>query len=710
MKLLRVHIKNFRLLKDLALEFSTSEEKPLTVIRAANETGKTTCEYALMWVLYGSDVLPNKGDYSLFPSDLKAKGEKRVEITVEAEIEVDQISSTGKGTQTIDRRKYRLVRSCLEQLDERGETTRQAENLSTYRIGGVGSEPVSTPDAQRIIENALPVSLKDVYFTDGDRAMSFIEAAATQGVKRKRVSDAVEALLGLDDLNSTERHLDNVARKFASEIDDTDYAKELDKLNDQIGGFEDDIKEWESDIEGFDSQLESGRRELNTCRVNIEDVLKLGDKSKLTSDIQSTERQIRRMAENIDGELQSLSKLLCGDTISRAMLKEPAKKAMSILDGLNRKNKLPKANIPILEELLDRDSCFCGADLSAQTKEGSSRRTHISTAIDDSRESDAIQEVATSLFFRSRSVNFDSAAESWDVSYNETARSFQNTLSSLSELEDRKKTLEEKVDEIEDSKLIELRDLEKSLDAKIQKLNQDCSNRTTQIQEYSSRKKTAERDRAIIETKINKNSTGGEKLDLARRTQNIFTAIIQKLKQEELLRVSEEMNRIFLEMIGADPESNDLALITKAELTQQYDIRVYGPTGHELNPDQDLNGASRRAITLAFILALTKVSEVEAPNVIDTPLGMMSGYVKQSVLMQTLKEGSQVVLFLTHDEIKGVEEILDKYAGTVFTLTNPAHYPRMLKNPPEVNDSRVVRCECNHRRVCSICERKDVEV
>ena len=36
-----------------------------------------------------------------------------------------------------------------------------------------------------------------------------------------------------------------------------------------------------------------------------------------------------------------------------------------------------------------------------------------------------------------------------------------------------------------------------------------------------------------------------------------------------------------------------------------------------LNPDRDLNGASRRALTIAFILALTDVSEVEAPNTID---------------------------------------------------------------------------------------------
>jgi len=165
------------------------------------------------------------------------------------------------------------------------------------------------------------------------------------------------------------------------------------------------------------------------------------------------------------------------------------------------------------------------------------------------------------------------------------------------------------------------------------------------------------------------------------------------------------MNRIFLNMIGSDPERNNKTLITRAELTDDYDIRVFGPNNIEMNPDQDLNGASRRAITLAFIIALTKVSQVEAPNIIDTPLGMTSGYVKQSILTEILNEGSQIVLFLTHDEIKGVESIIDKYAGEVFTLTNPAHYPRMLANEPQNTEFSVIRCGCDHKSACIVCER-----
>ena len=141
------------------------------------------------------------------------------------------------------------------------------------------------------------------------------------------------------------------------------------------------------------------------------------------------------------------------------------------------------------------------------------------------------------------------------------------------------------------------------------------------------------------------------------------------------------------------------------KISREFDIIVYGPNRRTLNPDRDLNGASRRALTLAFILALTRVSEVEAPNVIDTPLGMTSGYVKRSILRTGVRESSQLILFLTPDEISGCEKIIDQAAGKVFTLTNPAHYPIMLVNDPRVHERMILRCECNHRSECDLCQR-----
>ena len=190
---------------------------------------------------------------------------------------------------------------------------------------------------------------------------------------------------------------------------------------------------------------------------------------------------------------------------------------------------------------------------------------------------------------------------------------------------------------------------------------------------------------------------------------NVLQSTYERITNEELQKVSDRMNGIFLEMIGADPEQG--AIIRCAEISREFDIIVYGPNDRTLNPDRDLNGASRRALTLAFILALTKVSEVEAPNVIDTPLGMTSGFVKRSVLRTAVRESAQLILFLTHDEIAGCEEIIGMDADVICTLTNPAHYPKMLVNDPGVVERKVLRCACDHRSVCQLCQRRsDAEV
>ena len=110
---------------------------------------------------------------------------------------------------------------------------------------------------------------------------------------------------------------------------------------------------------------------------------------------------------------------------------------------------------------------------------------------------------------------------------------------------------------------------------------------------------------------------------------------------------------------------------------------------------------STRALTISFVLALTEISGVEAPNVIDTPLGMMAGFVKTEVVRTAADNSSQLILFLTHDEIKGCEEILYDRAVVTATLTNPAHYPKILKNDPGTMEARVLQCSCDHKsRVC----------
>ena len=92
----------------------------------------------------------------------------------------------------------------------------------------------------------------------------------------------------------------------------------------------------------------------------------------------------------------------------------------------------------------------------------------------------------------------------------------------------------------------------------------------------------------------------------------------------------------------------------------------------------------------------------------------MSGAVKKRVIeLITAPSGGarglkkQVVLFLTRDEIRGTEDVIDQRAGRIYTFTNSDHYPVDLVNDPDVDVTQILRCECNHRQFCRICARKN---
>ena len=140
---------------------------------------------------------------------------------------------------------------------------------------------------------------------------------------------------------------------------------------------------------------------------------------------------------------------------------------------------------------------------------------------------------------------------------------------------------------------------------------------TPQIELKRREARTAETEQKKLLDQDKKGQQLIAELEVAKDIQDILANALETMKTRELKKVSDHMNALFLEMIGADDSQR--SIITRAEITEAFRIVVFGRYDQRLDPSQDLNGASRRALTIAFILALTKVSEVEAPNVIDTP-------------------------------------------------------------------------------------------
>ena len=704
MRLLRAEFQNFRLLRSLELDFASNADKKLTVIRAANESGKTTILHALQWALYGDTALPGKGEgFRLHPIDWNAREGKRVPITATVEFEktnrrVSRVSREVRET----RQRYRLVRSAFEDVDS--QARRSASTVKLFSLHDNGTRPVPYPEAE--INEALPPELRDVFFTDGDRALSFIEADVALSTKRERVHRAIRSLLDLGVIGDAIKHVRKSAAEVNKEAKRVGRSSELKRVASRLETIENDLEKLEADLEDAKQQFSAFDEKVDEIDRKIATALQKGDKEKLRKALEHTKREMKNLDEQLVTANKEHSALFRSRAIATDVLAPLLGTAFEKLEQLRDQGKIPNTTIPVLQDRLLSELCICGETLEAGDKNAERRRAHIQKLIDDSRQADEIQVIITDLYFGAKQIatGLDGRSSAWLEDYKKVFERREG-LQTLREESGRKfRALQLQLDAIKDTDIRGLRETRRQYQNQRDRYLSKQSAIETQIVGLRRERDGLQTERNRLLREQNKGMRILAGVEVTHDVMRVLNSAYERITNEELKKVSELMNSIFLEMIGADPEQG--AIIRRAGISKQFDIIVYGPNNRTLNPDRDLNGASRRALTLALILALTKISEVEAPNVIDTPLGMTSGYVRRSILRTVTRESAQLVLFLTHDEIAGCEEIIDEMADVVFTLTNPAHYPKMLVNEPSVSERKVLRCECDHRSECQLCQRR----
>lgn len=699
MKLLRAAFQNFRLLRDLELEFADDPHRRLTVIRAANESGKTTILHGLQWALYGDAALPGKGDgFRLHPIDWDESSGKRVTITAMVEFELTTYHRVhGKTRET--RRRYRLIRSASEEV---GSLRRTPSTMKLFLLSDTGATPIDAPEAH--IYDELPPELREVFFTDGDRALSFIQADVALSTKRERVNRAIRSLLGLGVIEDAIKHVRKSATEVNKKAKQVSTNSELSRIASRLVKLESDREKLEADFEDAIQQFGAFDEKAREIDHRIEEALRLGDKEKLRRNLVSVRDEVRVLDGQLEEAVKEHSALFRNRSIAVDLLAPVLGNAFEKLEELRTQGKIPNTTIPVLQERLSSNICICGETLEPSSLDGTKRRAHIQKLIDDSRRADEIQVTITDLYYSAKPLLRSGVvgSSSWRDDYKKVVERREGIHDLRDQAGRKYRALEKQLDALPDTDIQGLRHTRRQYvekrDSYLSRKSMTETKLTALHREY--KKEESERDRLLREQK--KGARILAEVDVTKDVLEVLQKAYEQIMIQELRKVSELMNSIFLEMIGADPELG--SIIQRAEISQEFDIIVYGPHGRKLNPDRDLNGASRRALTLAFILSLTKVSEVEAPNVIDTPLGMTSGFVKRSILRTAVRESSQLILLLTHDEILGCEQIIDEAASVVFTLTNPAHYPIMLVNDPGTEQRKVLRCDCDHKGVCNLCE------
>ena len=345
MRLLRAYFDGFRLLSNVDIKFSTDRQKNITVIRAANESGKTTMLTGLQWGLLGDEVLP-KG-YSIRRMDLP-QGQPSA-TRVEIEYEVDE--RTGP-------KKYRVVRRAETVNSSDGNPQSQVQ---LYDVTDGGTEELKSPNNH--IRQHFPSELREVFFTDGDRALSFIEGAVT--AQQHKVRNAIERMMGLSLLDTTIDHVKQIESKLRSKFDreagtaETRIIEaELEKIDEKMPRLTRQLEETQDDIASLSDKKTAAEKDL-------QDALSAGNREELKNELISTQKHREKLGDQRRTAEKRQAELLSSELISRHLMETHFQKAGSILNELREKGQIPNKTVPILEDRLEHSDCICGESLDA---------------------------------------------------------------------------------------------------------------------------------------------------------------------------------------------------------------------------------------------------------------------------------------------------------------------------------------------------------
>ena len=132
-----------------------------------------------------------------------------------------------------------------------------------------------------------------MFFTDGDRALSFIEADAAVSTKRERVQRAIRSLLGLGVIEDAIKHV----RKSEAEANKKSEKRigangELQEVTSRLEKLEDAREKLETELEDSKSQFVAFDEKFNETDRKISEALSKGDKEKLKNSPFSSTRSL----------------------------------------------------------------------------------------------------------------------------------------------------------------------------------------------------------------------------------------------------------------------------------------------------------------------------------------------------------------------------------------------------------------------------------
>ncbi len=636
-KISSIEITNFRQYEgtqEVNLKFDKT--KNVSIIIGNNGAGKSNLLNAITWCLYGIEIHENKNvedsgeempiiNTSVLKATQTTKQKTFAEVTIHLE--------TDKGPWRIKRR--------IEGIkDATGHDFIEDSSLTVVHPSGSQDIVDSGLATQMLINNLLPVALKNFFFMDGEQLQKLFQSSTPQ-----KIAEAIDNISQLDLVKQSRSHLSKVESALRNSVKNTN--PQLQPVLGKIEHTQQQLDDNSKTIKKIGDILEKDNQEL----ITVKDYLKThnsGELSKLATerddirvpDITRIKTALKLKESQRNSYLVEIAPFI--------LLKDIIEDSYHIIEEKVEKGELPpniKENF--IKELLEKGSCICGTELTPAGRK----------ALEVYKKRAALSELSEISIIGKTEVSeilsdIQQFPEKMDI-FN----------ADLLDLEKRLKSNEMRVQQIseilKDSNIAEIIENEERRDDLIRltgsnELKLKMLNREKETLDSELTKLKAEEKSEM--TKDKKNSALKTKLTLVQNAIKTLESTETIIKTNIRKQVEEWTDKNFKKLIRKTDT------FEKTTIDENYKVKVHHVDGY--NAINRLSAGESEILGLAFMSSLMKISGFQAPVIIDTPLGKIDN-IHTDLITTTVPEflhGTQLILLVTPKEFNDkVKEELSKY-------------------------------------------------
>ena len=644
-----IKLENYRQYKDATIEFSRDPKRMLTVLRGNNGVGKTNIMNAITWCLYGKEnhLGPNQDNRDqislpVINKEVLRKTPKQKIVNMRVELVLVGKSDT----------KIRIERVLTLYSSDKtgvkydkdvgapipiGSTPDVKARYHWYDPNGGGWDTVEGTDFDIEIRELLPPDLSRYFLFDGEQLEDFFH-------NDDSVKNGIENVSRIGVVQDTINRLKNIERekiRNSKKIDPQvkSHYEWLSNIREESNRIEAKIKELKLEKKGKQDRLSRINEQLRKFDhvknyINEEKIVQIAA-DELKKRHRETRAEIKKLVLEYAGYMQAYP------AISKTLHIIKEKSDAGVLP--------PNMRDTFLNELLESNRCICGHDIS-----GGPARDMVMEQLGNAKYT-PIQELCNELKFRLKSVKIT------DI---------QTKLRVLEEKEDRlddesgkKESKLKQLNDIignvgKDDNTKELAETRGVLKTKIKKLDDDLEdNRREKERKDDELKKYEQKYLTAIE-KANQRDDIIREVNFCSKSLVSLKAAQEKLITDVRTKVEKNTEEFFLNSIWKKNSYSNV------KINEDYKVTAVDMDGSEVR--DSLSSGERMILAFAFMAALRKVTNLEFPLIIDTPLGRISGETRYKLanVLPTSLQGDQVVLLVTDSEYQA--EIRDDYGEQKF--------------------------------------------